>query len=77
MRVVLRDDRSWPDETRRVPRGAVGELVLLEQHHVGLAHRRQVIGDAAPDDAPADDDDACSGGTGVTAHDFTRALVGS
>ena len=39
------------DETGGVPGRAVGELVLLEQHDVGLAHRRQVIGDAAADDA--------------------------
>ena len=47
------------DQSGGVPRGAVGELVLLEQHDVGLAHRGQVVGDAAADDAAADDHDPC------------------
>ena len=48
---------------------------LLEQQHVALALRGQMIGDGAADGAAADDDDA-----GVTVdgrgHAFTRALVG-
>jgi len=53
---------------------AIGQLMLLQQHHVGLAHRGEVVGDAAADDATADDHDPRLLGDG---HDFTRALVGS
>jgi hypothetical protein len=41
-----------------MPGGATGEISPLEQHHVTPAELRQVIGDAAADDATADDDDA-------------------
>ena len=45
------------DQPRRVPGGAGGELLALQQDHVAHAGPRQVIGDAAPDHAAADDDD--------------------
>ena len=45
------------DQTGRVPRRPVGEPMLLEQHHIRLAHRREVVGDAAADDSTADDHD--------------------
>ena len=43
------------DEARRVPRGAAGEMPALEEDHVAPPELGQVIGDAAPDDAAADD----------------------
>jgi hypothetical protein len=46
-----------PDQSRRVPRRAVRELQALEQHDVANAALREVIRDAAADDAAADDDD--------------------
>ncbi len=39
-----------------VPRGAGGELVALEEHDVAPAQAGEVVGDAGPDDAAADDD---------------------
>jgi hypothetical protein len=36
----------------------MGELQALEQQHVPFAALGEVIRDAAPDDAAADDDDA-------------------
>ena len=51
-----------PDEPRRVPGGARGELLALQQHHVGPAELGQVVGDGAAGDAAADDDDAGGGG---------------
>ena len=65
------------DETGGVPGRAVGELVLFEQHDIGLAHRGQVVGDAAPDDPATDDHDPGLRRHGVVGHDFTRAFVGS
>jgi hypothetical protein len=58
------------DQAGRMPGGAAGELALLEQQHVGLAHLRQVVGDRAAGDAAADDHDFCMarkrrGGHGV------------
>ncbi len=50
------------DQSGGVPRGAAGELALLQKHHVGLPGLGQVIGHARPDDTPADDDDPCPGG---------------
>ena len=65
-----------PDEARRVPGAALGELALFEQQHIALALAAQRTGHRAADGATADDDDA-----GVTidrdAHAFTRALLGS
>ena len=43
------------DEARRVPRGAAGEMPALEEDHVAPPELGQVIGDAAADDAAADD----------------------
>ena len=61
------------DEPRGVPRGALGQAVLLEQHDVGLAHRRQVVGDAATEDAAADDhDSSLLGYRLVDAHEWRR-----
>jgi hypothetical protein len=40
-----------------VPRGAAGQLALLEYDDVGEAEFGQVIGDAGADDTAADDDD--------------------
>ena len=45
------------DQPGRVPRRTRRELALLEQHHVGPAELREVVGDAGADDATADDDD--------------------
>ena len=45
------------DETCRVPGRAAGELLPLEQHDVFPAELNEMIGDAAADDATADDDD--------------------
>ena len=63
MRVVLREERSWPTRPAACHCGPVGELVLLEQHDIGLAHRGEVVGDAAADDAATDDHDARLDGT--------------
>ena len=62
-----------------MPRGTVGELMLLEQHDVVLAHLGEPVGDAAAEDATADDDDAGAGGERIThrGQAFTRAFVGS
>ncbi len=57
----LRGRAEGDDQPRRVPGGARGQPVALEQQHLA-AHVRQVIGDRAADDAAADDDDA--GGSG-------------
>src|SRR5205814_5266097 len=46
------------DQSGRMPRGAMCELQALEQQHVPFAALGEVIRDAAPDDAAADDDDA-------------------
>ena len=51
-----------PDEPGRVPGGAGGELLALQQHHVCPAERGQVVGDGAAGDAAADDDDTGGGG---------------
>ena len=63
----------------RVPGGARGEPVALEQHHVLPAHVGQVVGDRAADDAAADDDDARALGQDRVAHaaDSTRRARGS
>ncbi len=50
------------DKPRRMPGGAGGELLALQQHHVGDAYLRQVIGQRTADDAAADNDDICAGG---------------
>ena len=44
-----------PDQARRVPRGAAAQASLFEHHHVVPAQLGQVVGDAAADDAAADD----------------------
>ena len=44
------------DLPRRVPGGARGELLALEQHHVGRTQEREVVGDRRADHAAADDD---------------------
>ena len=46
------------DQSGRMPGGAAGQPALLEQHDVGEAQLRQVIGGRAAHDAAADDDDA-------------------
>ena len=45
------------EPARRVPGGTGGELLALDQRDVGKAAQREVIQDAAPDDAAADHDD--------------------
>src|SRR5579885_2310143 len=45
------------DQARRVPGRAARDPALLQHQHVALAELRQVIGEAASDDAAADDDD--------------------
>jgi hypothetical protein len=55
----LRDGRpQLADEAGRMPRGSLGQVVLLHEHDVGPSHPRQVVGDAAARDATADDDGA-------------------
>ncbi len=44
------------DETGGVPRGAGGEPVPFQDDDIGPAEMGEVVGDAAPDDAAADDD---------------------
>ena len=44
------------DEAGRMPGGARGQPLALEEHHIAPAELGQVIGDRAADDAPADDD---------------------
>ena len=60
--VIRRVARSWPDQPGGVPGRAAGELLALQQQHVGDAELGQVIGDRAADDAAADDDDVGAGG---------------
>ena len=55
-RVHARAKRA--DDPGGVPRGSAGELVALDQQHVVQAEPGEVVGDAEPDDAPADDDDS-------------------
>ncbi len=45
-----------------VPRRAAGQLVLFQQHDVLPSEFGEMIGNAAPDDATADDDDFGFGG---------------
>jgi hypothetical protein len=45
------------DQSRRVPCRAARETTLLEQHDVGDAELRKVIGRRCAGDASADDDD--------------------
>ncbi len=52
------------DQAGRVPGGAAGQLALLQQQHVGPAHPGQMVGDAGPDHAPADDHDPGAAGKG-------------
>ena len=52
-----------PDQPGRMPGRAAGELLALEQQHVGDAEPGQMIGDRAADDAAADDDDVRAGGS--------------
>jgi hypothetical protein len=40
-----------------MPGGARGEGVAFEEHYVGAPEVSEVVGDAATDDAAADDDD--------------------
>ena len=58
MRVVLRDDRSWPTNPAACHVAPSVSWCCSSSTHVGLAHRGQVIGDAAADDAAADDHDS-------------------
>ena len=44
------------DQPGGMPGGAAGELLAFEQHHIGPAPQREVVGHAATYDAPADDD---------------------
>ena len=55
------------DQAGRMPGGAAGQLLALEQHDVGPAELGQVIGDRTAGDAAADDDGACFGGNGFWA----------
>jgi hypothetical protein len=45
------------DEPGGVPGRAAGEPTALQQHHVPSAQLGQMIGEAAPGDTAADDDD--------------------
>jgi hypothetical protein len=42
----------------------MGDSALFQDHHILPAHARQVIGDAAANDAAADDDDLGMGARG-------------
>jgi hypothetical protein len=53
-----------PDEARCVPRRAMRQLPPLDHQHVAHTALREVIGDAAADDAAADDGDAAGSGNG-------------
>ena len=53
-----------PDQPRRVPGGAGGERLALQQHDVGPAELSEMIGDRAACDPAADDDGAGVGGKG-------------
>ena len=46
------------DQAGGMPRRATCQLPALQQHHVRAAALGEVVGDAAPDDAAADDDDS-------------------
>ena len=46
------------DEAGGVPGGAAGELAALQQHHVGDARAREMVGDGAAHHPAADDDHA-------------------
>jgi hypothetical protein len=61
-------------QARGVPGGARGELVTLEQDHVGAAHVSQVVGDGAADHAAADDDDSRMLGNSGMSHGFSLVL---
>ena len=52
------------DEAGRVPGGALGQVVLLEEHDVGPAQPGEVVGDAATGHAAADDHGAGAIGKG-------------
>jgi hypothetical protein len=54
----LRGGPEGDHEPGRVPGGAAGEPVAFQQHHVGPAQVRQVVGDGRADDPAAHDDDA-------------------
>ena len=58
------------DEVRRVSGRAAGvrQRALVEQHDVGPAQPREVVGEAVADDAAADDDGAGSGGQAALVH---------
>ena len=53
------------DQPGRVPGGAAGEALALDQHDVALAQQRQMIGDRGADDAAAHDDDFGLRGQGL------------
>ena len=53
-----------PDQPRRVPSGAAGELALFQQQHIGDAELGEVVGRGAASDAAANDDDLGVGGEG-------------
>ena len=65
LRVVDRED-----EVRRVSGRAAGvrQRPLVEEHDVGPAQPREVVGEAVADDAAADDDGAGSGGQAALIH---------
>ena len=59
------------DQPGGMPGGAAGQTALLQQHHVGEAELRQVVGGRTAHDAAADDDDA-----GVRRRQRGRAVAG-
>ena len=52
--VSQKGDTAWG----RMPGGAAGQLATFEQHHIGDADFRQVIGDRTAGDPAANDHDA-------------------
>ena len=65
-----------PDEARRMPGAAVGELRLVDQQHVLGAIAGQMIGKRCADGPAADNQDTDMT-IRVELHDFTLAFVGS
>ena len=54
----LVDHACAGDQPGRVPRGPSGEVVALDEDDVGDPQRAEVVGDAAADHTPTDDDHA-------------------
>ena len=60
----VRGTPQLPDQPRRMPCGAAGQLPAFQQHDIGPARLGEVIGDRTAGDTAADDDRAGLGGKG-------------